>query len=213
MGCRATKIAGTLCGGAMPELPKPKRVNICNAREYIRKLCQLNFNRDVNPSFFDALCNGELYFWGELNIPKPNRREAIKRIKRIPKTFWKDWGYDAFENRLLDGSIVKLPNSDRYNDSYYSNLLIETVLIDNWLESENTSLPSVTAVPKKAYVGRLEKAKLAGIEYSREEDRAWARDNLYSVDSVDNARKNYAPGDWQKRGRRPAIKSRQETAN
>lgn len=200
----------------MPELPKPRRVNIWNARKYIAEVCGLNDYLEVDPAFYDALCNGDLCFQAELNIPESAyRQKAIRRVEAIPTQFWIDWGYSAFAsiNGALNRSTIKWPNEKGYNPPYYSNPMIAIADIDAWLNNSSNEKVSVSAVPEKVYQERVDKAIKMDVSYNRAEDRAWAIKNRYSVESVDAARIKFAPAKWQKQGRPAAEKeSAKETA-
>lgn len=199
----------------MPELPKPKRVSLYNARKYIQEVCGLDTWGEVNPSFYDALCNDEVYFEGTLHIPEGYHRPAIKRVERVPSEFWKEWGYEAFTpGGAFDQSVISLPNQDRYNPPFYSNLSIATAVIDEWLNVSQDSKVRVCAVPDTVYKKRVSDAGSINTIYSRGEDREWAKANAYSVDSVEEARRKLAPKEWTGKGRRSAKKKEiaEETA-
>jgi hypothetical protein len=194
----------------MPELPKPKRVDIWNARYYIKEVCGLENVYNVNPAFFDALCSDELHFEGELNIPASyTNKERNRKIERIPCEFWKDWGYDAFGlGGVLSGSTVRLPNNYDHDAPYYRNLTIATADIDAWLSTSQNPQVRVIAVSEKTYKERVEKALSINESYSRGEDREWAKARGFSVESVDEMRKLHAPPEWQEKGRRSNKTSR-----
>lgn len=201
--------------GAMPELPKPRRVDFSTARRYIKEVCGLADYADVNPAFFDALCNDDVYFVADLRITsKYQRPESFRQNQRIPAAFWNDWGYTAFNHGTLAGSTVTLPiERSSSNPSFYTNLTIETALLDEWLSESQSDRVRVTAVPEKAYKLRIEQATAIGIIYSRGEDREWAKAHSYSVQSVQEMRKKHAPAEWQEAGRRPANNLQKESAN
>jgi hypothetical protein len=191
----------------MPELPKPKRVDIWYARKYIKEECGSESFYDVDSAFFDALCSDELHCEGELNTPASyTNKEPTTKIERVPYKFWKDWGYNAFE---CAGKLhsYKLRLSDHYGP-YYCNLTIATADIDAWLSTSQNPKVRVIAVPEKTYKERVEKALSINESYSRGEDREWAKARGFSVESVDEMRKLHAPPEWQEKGRRSNKTSR-----
>jgi hypothetical protein len=197
----------------MPELPKPRRVDMYTAKKYIREVCGLDLRDEVNPSFYDALCNDEIYFLGDLHTPRSGNDALIERNHRVAPLFWQHWGFHAFNNGTLAENVVSLPSQRKYDGLFYTNLTIETALIDTWLLQTQSQKVKVSAVPEKIYRERIEKLSSIGVQTSREEDRAWARVNGYSVESVDVTRSTLAPAEWQKQGRRSSRKkTAKETA-
>jgi hypothetical protein len=195
----------------MRELPKPRRLDLRNARRYIKEACGLDSYLEVDPTFFDALCNDEIYFAGDLSTPRRGSDVLIERNHRVAPLFWRHWGFHAFDAGTLANDVVCLPDQrSEYNRIFYTNLTIETAQIDSWLSKSESPKVRVSVVPEKEYKQRIEEAIAMSIIYSRGEDREWAKANGYSVESVQQMRKTHAPKEWQDAGRRSSKNLQKE---